>query len=613
MRSYARKQQLLIRSEHHQEHAILAARIANVQSAAPAAAIRISSDSGVGVSDRLSINTVPLTARTGELLVSSPRSPVRVVHGSAPPGATQSAEDELPPVHYEPTGARRSCATGEWKSIALATVLFAITELSGKTFVFEFAPRIFMSWNVVDNFYFYCIITAFQFVFAAGSATIVDRVGRRPILILGSIVMAASMLSLAFYVSTLDNSYLDIFTHDVSQNDHRVGLALACLFLCAHSMSWGSVGLVVACELVPLQWHEAGLAIIFFVKWSCKGLFLIPVGATCGGIRLQTTGSLRMTLCIFGLVCLFAGALVGALLPETAGRALEETCAAPLAWWEDPHAAAVRHLRDRCEQIAPADTQPDTEAALESSFRSSSSETVLRNAALSPFSTPLLAGRNVVMLDGGVRGKIGRFFSGLRRRLSTCFGRSCRAFRPYAELLSRLRLHSRLLDRSVRLVANEEQSMLALLCAVDVWAGCGSLFYAFIVLYRLPGDNDFPALQNCTPEAGSGEDNMTRVDQDATKWGDHLGPATFQCLFFGILIAYLAVIRLAVLANFFTRDWSLVLFLYKLFELGQLLIMAGLDIGTSIVARGVGRHVVLQLVGIPMTSHSSREPCVQCV
>ena len=297
------------------------------------------------------------------------------------------------------------------------------------------------------------------------------------------------------------------------------------------------------------------------VKWSCETLLSVAIKEG----PFPSIIGLRACLYVFALTSLVAAQLVCTLLPETAGRPLEEVCSQPVgkAWLWGADAPAACDQCGPCDHTAPAETQvtaQDAEAALEPSCESSAAASVLVNAARSSFSTPLLTPRNVVLLDGpgGVRGNISKCCS----RLRGCFARE-----QYTRLLCKLfvgaceHLYPKSLDRSVRLMPNEEsQSTLALLCAVDVWVTTLWIFLACIVIVRLNGDSYKLVPHNGTENEGP------------IPWSYELGPSTFQCLLFGVLLGYLAIVRLALLTSFFMRDWSLVLFLYKLFEWGLLLI-----------------------------------------
>jgi sugar porter (SP) family MFS transporter len=195
------------------------------------------------------------------------------------------------------------------RAMLLAAMLAIFQQLLGINTIVYYAPTILSAAGFGDsaailNSVGLASLSIIATVIAAG---IVDRVGRRPLLLGGLIGMMVSMaiLGAIFFGSGF---------HSVSGKV----IAVTCLaaFKIAFSISWGPLVWVMLPELLPLHIRGTVMGGAVFLNWATNFLLslLFPLVLAAGA------GSAFELFAGFGLV---AFVLTARWLPETTGRSLE--------------------------------------------------------------------------------------------------------------------------------------------------------------------------------------------------------------------------------------------------------------------------------------------------
>lgn len=160
----------------------------------------------------------------------------------------------------------------------------------------------------------------------------IDRWGRRPALLTGSVFMALWMFANAGILAKHGVVHPDGIDNNRAQSMSVTGGAakglVACtyLFVASFAPTWGPVSWIYPPELYPLRLRGKGVALSTSGNWAFNtalGLFVPPALAN---IRWKT-------YLIFGIFNTVAFFHVLFLFPETAGKTLEET----EAMFEDPN------------------------------------------------------------------------------------------------------------------------------------------------------------------------------------------------------------------------------------------------------------------------------------
>lgn len=198
-------------------------------------------------------------------------------------------------------------------ALALCSALFVLQNLSGIDAILYYAPRIFQELG------FSAGTAALAATFGLGLVNVlatlaamamVDRLGRRPLLIIGSAAMAIG-LAAVIVASQLDWPWF--------------GLAGLAVFIAAFALSLGPLPYVLMSELFPTAIRESGIAVASATSWLFNALIAFTF------LSLVAAISLSGAITLFLAVCLVSLAAALAFVPETRGVRLEEIEAAVLA------------------------------------------------------------------------------------------------------------------------------------------------------------------------------------------------------------------------------------------------------------------------------------------
>lgn len=195
------------------------------------------------------------------------------------------------------------------RALLLAAMLAVFQQLVGINTIVYYAPTIlsaagFGKSAAILNSVGLALLSIFTTVIAA---SIVDRVGRRPLMLGGLVgmVISMAMIGLVFFSSGLHTT-------------HGKVIAVTCLavFKIAFSISWGPLVWVMLPEVLPLHVRGTAMGGAVFLNWGANFLvsLLFPVLLAAGA------GSVFEIFAGFGLIALV---LTVKWLPETSGRSLE--------------------------------------------------------------------------------------------------------------------------------------------------------------------------------------------------------------------------------------------------------------------------------------------------
>ncbi len=194
--------------------------------------------------------------------------------------------------------------------LVLATGLFMFANLSGIDAILYYAPTIFaeVGFGGTHGPILATVgIGTINVLATVVAMALIDRLGRRPLLIWGLVPMAASLLLLAVALLVGKGA------------DWSNVAALACLglFVLAFGVSLGPLPYVLMSELFPLALRGPGMGIASAAAWGINVVVSLtfPVLIAAFGIAL--------VFGFYGAVSVGALLFVVALVPETRGRSLE--------------------------------------------------------------------------------------------------------------------------------------------------------------------------------------------------------------------------------------------------------------------------------------------------
>jgi MFS transporter, SP family, arabinose:H+ symporter len=192
--------------------------------------------------------------------------------------------------------------------MTIGIVIGILQQVSGINAVFFYAPMIFEKSGIGTNAAFMqaALVGFVNLVFTVVAMAMIDRVGRRPLLVFGLSGIAACMLLLAWAFNAGDAA------------NPRLILVAILGFVACFAVSLGPVMWVLFSELFPNR--VRGVAISFAGLVNSGTAFLVVLVFPW---QLQTLGN-ATTFLIYGLFALAGLAFVLRVMPETKGRSLEE-------------------------------------------------------------------------------------------------------------------------------------------------------------------------------------------------------------------------------------------------------------------------------------------------
>jgi sugar porter (SP) family MFS transporter len=149
-----------------------------------------------------------------------------------------------------------------------------------------------------------------KFLFTAWVVFVVDRWGRKPLLLIGNVIMVVTLVAAGWVVLTVkDTNTVGILM-----------LILMVLYLVGYELGWGAVVWVMMSEVFPLKARAAGMGVASVVLWASTGIVSVvfPI------ISDKNSLGIGNSMFIFAGINVVLFVLTKWLVPETKGRSLEE-------------------------------------------------------------------------------------------------------------------------------------------------------------------------------------------------------------------------------------------------------------------------------------------------
>lgn len=189
--------------------------------------------------------------------------------------------------------------------IIIGILLSVFQQFVGINVALYYAPRIFESMGAAkDASMLQTIVMGFvNVIFTVVAILSVDKWGRKPLLITGSIGMAIGM----FAISALAfNNVISIAT-----------LIFIIIYTASFMMSWGPICWVLISEIFPNRIRGQAVAVAVAFQWFANYL----ISSTYPAMMEFSSG---MTYGFYGLMAVISALFVWKMVPETKGKSLEE-------------------------------------------------------------------------------------------------------------------------------------------------------------------------------------------------------------------------------------------------------------------------------------------------
>jgi SP family xylose:H+ symportor-like MFS transporter len=195
--------------------------------------------------------------------------------------------------------------------VLVGVMLSVFQQFVGINAVLYYAPLMFKNMGAsTDASLLQTIIVGVANVaFTLVALVTVDRWGRKPLLVLGALVMAASMLALGTLFAT--------------GNVGTIALVAVVAYIGGFALSWGPVVWVLLSEIFPNAIKGKAMALAVFMQWAANLFVSWTFKVLDGNSVLNAMFNHGFAYWIYGGMSILAALFVIRFVPETKGRTLE--------------------------------------------------------------------------------------------------------------------------------------------------------------------------------------------------------------------------------------------------------------------------------------------------
>jgi SP family xylose:H+ symportor-like MFS transporter len=192
-----------------------------------------------------------------------------------------------------------------WKVLIIGILLSVFQQAVGINVVLYYAPTIFKGLGFGNDAAMYqTVIMGFiNIIFTLVAIFTVDKFGRKPLLIIGSVGMAIGMFAIGLL------AHLQII--GVST------LVFIVIYSASFMMSWGPICWVLISEIFPNTIRGKAIAIAVAAQWISNFI----VSATFPSLEAF---SITFTYVLYGVMSVLSALFVWKMVPETKGKTLED-------------------------------------------------------------------------------------------------------------------------------------------------------------------------------------------------------------------------------------------------------------------------------------------------
>lgn len=198
--------------------------------------------------------------------------------------------------------------------IFVGIMLSVFQQAVGINAVLYYAPRIFKDMGMDNEMVFTVFMGIINILFTLVAVFTVERLGRKPLLICGSVGMALGAFGVAV---TFGTPGLEMVT-----------AASIMVYSASFMFSWGPICWVLIAEIFPNTIRGAAVAVAVAFQWIFN--FIVSSSFVPMFNMHLTPGDdfgHWFTYGLYGLVCVLAALFVWRLVPETKGKTLEDMTA----------------------------------------------------------------------------------------------------------------------------------------------------------------------------------------------------------------------------------------------------------------------------------------------
>lgn len=210
-------------------------------------------------------------------------------------------------IESESTPALKDVFTPRFRKVVIIGLVFAsIAQLTGINIIFYYAPLIFEKIHFGGSVLFQTILTGIvNLIFTLLAFPLIDRLGRKKLLLSGSVIMGLCMFILAalFYFNLLQNYFV---------------LLTIFIYIGGFACTWGVVLWVYVAEIFPNKIRGTATSIAVFGNWVANSIVSLTFP-----LMLSQLGPV-ITFGLYGIINISMILFVSRYVFETKGVPLEK-------------------------------------------------------------------------------------------------------------------------------------------------------------------------------------------------------------------------------------------------------------------------------------------------
>lgn len=196
--------------------------------------------------------------------------------------------------------------------ILVGLLLSIFQQTVGINAVLYYAPQMFQNMGATTDSALLqtLIVGSANAVFTLVAMFTVDRWGRKPLLILGAVMMAVSMLALG---GLFHSNQLGVLS-----------LLMVIVYIAGFALSWGPIVWVMLAEIFPNAIKGKAMSLAVAVQWIANLIVSWSFKVIDGNSSLNELFNHGFAYYVYGVMSILAAIFVYRFVPETKGRSLEQ-------------------------------------------------------------------------------------------------------------------------------------------------------------------------------------------------------------------------------------------------------------------------------------------------
>ncbi|XP_053551326.1 solute carrier family 2, facilitated glucose transporter member 8 isoform X2 [Bombina bombina] len=213
-----------------------------------------------------------------------------------------------------------------YKPFVIGILLMFFQQFTGINAVMFYADTIFEEANFKNTSLASVIVGLIQVFFTALAALIMDKAGRKVLLITSGVIMVLSLTLFGVYFKIMEmnlhNSSVlpspSSLTTDPGDNLAALALGSMAFFIAGFALGWGPIPWLVMSEIFPVRARGVASGVCVVTNWGCA--FLV----TKEFHNLMDSLTSYGTFWLFAAFCLLNIIFTVICVPETKGKSLEQ-------------------------------------------------------------------------------------------------------------------------------------------------------------------------------------------------------------------------------------------------------------------------------------------------